>query len=314
MTNHHIDRRIAAVAAEQGSKFARRQVWELGADDDFIDHRLDSGLWVLEAPGTYGYPGMKTDYEGRLWVGHLAIGTRSVVSHEAAAQIRCVNGFVKDQVVLSVPHGDHPRVAGVTVHQPRDIEQHQWTRVRGLPVMTVPWIFVDMAGVARGRTKRLGFALDDAVVARQTTYAEVGECLRAVARRGKPGVRTLTTVLDERGPGHVPPNSELERALFELLQIFGLPDPRRQYPFPGRELPTGCVDAAYLAARLVLEADGRRWHTRIQDLRRDHDRDHAATRSGWLVLRLLYEHIVGDPEGTARLIRDTLAVRGMVFS
>jgi hypothetical protein len=141
--------------------------------------------------------------------------------------------------------------------------------------MTVPWIFVDIAGVSGGRTKRLGVALDDAVVAGRTSYVEVGECLRIVAKRGKPGVRTLTAILDERGPGHVPPASQLERELDELLVRFCLPEGQRQYPHPGRQFITGCVDRAYADARLILESDGRRWHTRIQDLKRDHERDNV---------------------------------------
>ncbi|HZN13826.1 MAG TPA: hypothetical protein VFB78_06155 [Acidimicrobiales bacterium] len=309
MTNRHIDHAIAALAATQESKFARRQVLALGGDDHFIDQRLDNNDWVLEAPGTYGEPGVASTYRGRLWVAHLAVGPKSIVSHEAAAQVRKVDGFRKGRVVLTAPHGDHPRVKGAMIRQSTDLDRHAWTLVGGLPVMTIPWVFVDMAGVSGGRTIRLGVALDIAVTARQTTYAEVGECLQRVARRGKPGVRTMTAVLDERGPGHIPPASQLERELDELIDRFALPVPRRQYAHPGRQFVTGCVDRAFVDAQLVLEADSRRWHTRIQDIRRDRERDNDAARAGWQTLRVLREHILGDPEGTAATIRETYAVR-----
>jgi very-short-patch-repair endonuclease len=116
-------------------------------------------------------------------------------------------------------------------------------------------------------------------------------------------------VLDERGPGHVPPASQLERELDDLIELFGLTTPRRQFPHPGRQFVKGCVDRAYVDAQLVLEADGRRWHTRIQDIKRDRERDNDAARAGWQTLRLLREHILGDPEGTAATIRETYAVR-----
>jgi len=309
MTNRHIDQRIAALAATQESKWSRAQVLALGGDDHFIDQRLDNKDWVFEAPGTYGEPGVASTYRGHLWVAHLAVGPKSVISHESAAQLRHIEGFFKGRVVLTAPHGDHPRLQGAIIRQSTDLGRHEWTLIGGLPVMTVPWIFVDMAGVSGRRTMRLGYALDTAVTAGQTSNEEVGECLRRVARRGKPGVRTLTKVLDERGPGHVPPASQLERELDDLIVQYDLPIPRRQFPHPGQQFVKGCVDRAYTDALLILEADGRRWHTRIQDIKRDRERDNDAARAGWQTLRVLREHVLGDPEGTAAAIRETHTVR-----
>ena len=82
-----------------------------------------------------------------------------------------------------------------------------------------------------------------------------------------------------------------------------------QFPFPGRQITKGCVDAAYVDAKLVIEVDGRSWHTRIADVKRDHERDADAARSGWQTLRLLWEHVVGDPEGSAAVVRDVLRER-----
>jgi very-short-patch-repair endonuclease len=98
--------------------------------------------------------------------------------------------------------------------------------------------------------------------------------------------------------------STLERKLVELIDAAGLPRPRSQFPFPGRLFTNGCVDAAYVDAKLVIEADGRAWHTRIADIKRDHERDADAARHGWQTLRLLYENITDDPDGTAAIVRD----------
>ncbi len=98
--------------------------------------------------------------------------------------------------------------------------------------------------------------------------------------------------------------SVLERELFELIDASGLPRPHSQFPHPGRVFTKGCVDAAYVDAKLVIEVDGRAWHTRIADIKRDRDRDDEAARAGLANPRLLYEHVVDDPAGTAELIRD----------
>jgi len=119
----------------------------------------------------------------------------------------------------------------------------------------------------------------------------------------------MVALLDARGPGKVPPQSVLERRLFDLIEAFSLPEPIRQYPHPGRVFTDGCVDAAYPEVKLILEADGRRWHTRMRDIARDNLRDAEASRAGWDTLRLPYESITDDPEWTAELIADTIAIR-----
>jgi Protein of unknown function (DUF559) len=132
---------------------------------------------------------------------------------------------------------------------------------------------------------------------------------RGRRRRGKPGIARLGAVLDARGPGHVPPASVLEGALFGALAAAELPAPARQFRLPGRGAVDGLVDAAYPDVRLLLEADGRRWHSRINDLRRDHQRDAEAARAGWQTLRLLHEDVVGHPDEVADMVGDVRTAR-----
>ncbi|MGH9113554.1 MAG: hypothetical protein ACRDZN_14850, partial [Acidimicrobiales bacterium] len=56
-------------------------------------------------------------------------------------------------------------------------------------------------------------------------------------------------------------------------------------------------------------ADGRRWHTRIRDLRRDHLRDAEAARAGWQTLRFLYEEICESPGEVVATAADVRRVR-----
>ena len=122
----------------------------------------------------------------------------------------------------------------------------------------------------------------------------------AAAVPGRDGMSKLAEILDDRGPGFIPPASELERRLFRVSELAGLPAPIRQFPHPGRQVQMGWVDAAWREATLIVEADGRRWHSRVQDLSRDHWRDAEAARAGWQTLRLLWEHLV-DAEALASM-------------
>ena len=301
--NRSFDAAIAALAVRQQTVFSWAQARELGATRRMAQRRLGSGIWLGHAPGVYGLPGMPSSFLRDLWIAHLAVGPGSVGSHEAAAALHRLTGFPRGVVTLTAGRGSHPRVAGAVVHQLNDHASWHLTTIDGLPVTTVARTLVDLASL--GRRRRLEIALDDAIAARLVTLPDVGRCLTSIARRGKPGVRLLSTLLDQRGPGYIPPASRLERALFDLLEQGGEPPPRRQFPFPGRMPGEGRVDAAYPDARLVIEVDGRRWHNRTADFARDRDRDNEAARAGWRTLRLLYEDVIGAPEETCRLVRDT---------
>lgn len=119
----------------------------------------------------------------------------------------------------------------------------------------------------------------------------------------------LGLVLDERSDAAVPPGSELERAMLTALRDAGLRPPQRQVALPGTGEIDGLVDAAYPDCRIILEADGRRWHTRVRDLACDHSRDAQAARAGWQTLRFLYEMIIHDPAGMCATVADVRAVR-----
>jgi hypothetical protein len=295
------DRVAAQLSLVQRGVFARWQLREAGVSAAAIQRRLRAGTWVRHWQGVYGLPGVGSSYEQRLWIAWLAVGPQSAISHESAAEVRGVPDVVRGLVTLTGPHSGWHRIPDTTVHQLNDLLPEHVSQVNGLPVTTVPRTIVDLAAVVH--PARLRHIVEDSTHARLTTISAIGECLASVARRGKPGVVPLTAALDLFGPGRQVTASRLERVTLDLIRASGLPMPIAQYPFPGRRFASGCVDFAYPQAKLIVETDGRRWHTRIQEIARDHERDMEAARHGWQTLRLLYEHVTQDPNGTI----DTLA-------
>lgn len=306
MTARDVDAAVAAHAATQAGCFSRRQVLAAGGSDEIARARLRAGTWERVANGVYALPSAPADPTRRLWIPHLALACPSVVAHEAAAELHRLPGFPIGRTTLVVPHGHHAAPAGAVVHQTRDPWPPPTTIVSGLPVTTVAETLLALAAVHRA--VRVGHALDHALVHRRTSLPEVTARLMSVRRRGKRGVRALARLLDHRLDGWVPPASELERLLLDATDRAGIVVVR-QFPHPGRDLPGRCVDAADVAAKAILEADGRTWHERIDDVRRDHHRDNEALRAGWITIRLGWEELRHDPEGSAQLLADTNAVR-----
>jgi very-short-patch-repair endonuclease len=306
------DRVATELALAQHGAFARWQLLPRGVGINAIKHRLRNGDWLQFTPGVYGLTSARATYERRLWVGWLAVGPDALVSHEAAAQLHRVPKVVRNRVVLINAHGWHHRLPGIFVHQLDDVLSDHRTAIDGLPVTTPARTVVDLAAVVL--PERLLQIVEDSNHLRIASYLEIGACMTSVARRGKPGMRRLARTLDRLTNTQAKTMSVLERKLFELIDAAGLPRPRSQFPHPGRLFTNGCVDAAYVDAKLVIEVDGRAWHSRIADIKRDRDRDADAARHGWQTLRLLYENVVDDPEGTVEIIRDVRRERLLLLA
>ena len=300
------DHLIADMAAAQCGVFSRRQALDAGGNDSLVRRRLRSETWEALRPGVYGLRGHRDTWERRLWVVYLAAGGHAAVSHDAAAALYGAPGFRRDGLHLTVPHPHHQRVAGATVHQSRFLPAHHLVLLWGRRTTTFARTLVDLA--ATTSRAQLDLVLQHGFITRRLTLGGMARTFEDLYVPGRRGMRMLGGVLDERATGERPPASELERRLFEVCARVGL-RPERQYPHPGVHGIEGCVDGALPDARLIVEADGRRWHTRVADFARDRDRDNQASRVGWDTLRFPWEDLVGDADDAAATLLDTHRLR-----
>ena len=298
---------VVALAARQHGTFSRAQSLAMGIDDGAISRRLRGGRWLRVHPGVYILPGAPPSFERDLWAAHLAIGPHSVVSHECAAARRGLRAVPQARLVLTNRHGRHHRIPDVVVHQIDDVLDHHVEVIDGLPTTTVARTIVDCASVVS--LVRLERLAEQALRERLVTTRQIHDVVADVCRRGKPGMRAMGAALHKFGPGTVVPDSKLEAMLLAALLAGGNPAPVPQFAHPGRHPGVGRVDFAYPDAKVVLEADGRPWHQRIADIRRDRARDNEAARSGWLTLRFMAEELQGDPDDVGATVRDVLTSR-----
>jgi very-short-patch-repair endonuclease len=138
-------------------------------------------------------------------------------------------------------------------------------------------------------------ALVDNLLARGSST--VDEFARVVAANvGARGVAQLRPIVQYRLPdAYQPPTSELERLLYPILDDPRLPSYTRQVPMSYQQVDA-TVDAYINLWALIVEGDGRRWHTRRADMERDRLRDNEAVAHGRAVLRFTYEMLRDNPE------------------
>lgn len=111
-------------------------------------------------------------------------------------------------------------------------------------------------------------ALEDAIVRRLTTVAQLTRRAEALAIRGRPGSATLRKILEKRG--HTPGReSALESELFFFLRRS-----RLQLPVPQFKVWDGTrfiarLDFAFPERKVGIEADGTRHHSAPRDREKD---------------------------------------------
>lgn len=299
-----VDHRLAALAEEQHGLFTHAQAADAGATAAAIHHRCESGRWLAAAHGVYRLPGTERTWRQSLLTAVLAAGPGSVASHRSAAALWALPGFGERGTaeVLRPRHTDH-RCAVGRVHETKVLSPAHWTVVDAIPVTGPARTVFDVAAVAHPmQTERaLDTCLSRGLCDEGTLRAMLGE----LGRRGRPGVGLVRQLLDARGPGYVPPASELERRLLQVLVEAGLPEPQRQV-WAGGTVAVGRVDFAFPDAGLLIEADSRRHHMSKLDFESDRRRDNWLMATGWRVLRITWEQVTTRPDEVVALVRDAL--------
>jgi very-short-patch-repair endonuclease len=103
-------------------------------------------------------------------------------------------------------------------------------------------------------------------------------------------------------------DSPLERAFADLCRVHGLVGFVRQFRPPWYDGSRGIVDNAHLQAKLIVETDGRAWHTISQAMRDDRQRDRTAVMHGWRVVRYDYDEVVHRPDEVANELRRLISL------
>jgi very-short-patch-repair endonuclease len=297
MPDSQIDRRIESLARRQQGVFSRDQAEAAGATRRMIERRRRSGAWLSLERGVYALPSAPFTWLRQAKAAELRV-PGSAVSHRGSAHPHGIDGYRAGSLDLTVASGE------VTCRLARvHVLQRLTTAVREqITVTSLGLTLVQLAGIEpRGRLAR---AIDDILVRGLSPLHELSSVTQSLAGQHPRGVGVLQQELARRGDGFVPPTNELEAALWAVLEDPRIPPSLRQAPCPWRPEAPGRVDAFIPTWRRIVEADGRRWHTRRADFERDRWRDHQAQRQGFEVTRFTYSQLVESPAYAVEVLVD----------
>jgi hypothetical protein len=298
-----IDRRIEALAGKQFGAFTRQQAFELGASERFVQRRLASRDWIRPVPAVLVLAHSPGTWRRQCKIAELSVED-SALAGFAAAALHELAGFRPGHVELVVPVNSYCAHPFATLHR---YAGAKLTVVDGLRVTTIAQTLFDLP--TRTSPWRLERAMDDALLSKRLVVADLDERLRFYNGSRRPGLPRIRPLVQERlQEGRMPPESELEALLLMVLDGVSSTGPIvRQASLPWRASRPGRVDVLLPAHRLIIEADGRRWHTRVNDFDKDKWRDNEATAHGYGVLHFTWVHLHDLADDVADVLVRTVA-------
>jgi very-short-patch-repair endonuclease len=207
-----------------------------------------------------------------------------VLSHRSAAALWGIRPISAVRVEVTVPRESGYRSnSSIVVHRP--LRPAAATLHDAIPVTTPAQTLIDLSSVLSPP------ALEQAL--------EVAERLRLLdAGKLPPHLAKLAGAFDPRL------RSPLEAQLLALCRARGLPPPRVNAVVGGFE-----VDFSWPDQRLVIEADGHRYHGTRAAFERDRERDALLTALGWRVVRITHRRLAERSPEVGDLLERLLSVR-----
>jgi hypothetical protein len=251
---------LASFAGRAHGIVTRRELLGSGVSDTEIHKRVRKGALIPQYPGVFRVGHAAPSLEASYMAAVKACGEGAVLSGRAA-------GFLLGLLKGSAPPPEviaptERRIKGIKTHRRRKAENCSITKVRAIPVTSVPETLVDLAAVLG--PEELARACHEAGVRYRTSPRQVEAVL--ARRPNAPGSKKLRAVMN--GDTRVT-LSELERVFFNVLREEGFPLPQMNRPAGGRR-----VDCRWPG--LTVELDSYRFHNSHHSWEMDREREREA--------------------------------------
>jgi very-short-patch-repair endonuclease/predicted transcriptional regulator of viral defense system len=294
---------LARLSRHQYGVVARSQLIRKGFTEGTVRSATRRGELRRVLPGVFAVTSVPTSWEQRPMAGTLWGGQITLASHLTAGRIHELLPPQTGPIELTADHRLHKR-PGFVVHQ-RQLLHDELTVARGIPCTSVERTLVDLCHSCF--TEVAETALDAALRMKKVKLEGLIRYCERAAGRCLRGVATLRMLLSVRGDDQALSESPLEDLFGRVMRKGSLPIGQRQAPRDG--VPTGRVDILYPEHNLVIELDGRKWHSGRQDLMRDKRYDNLINISGRRVLRLTWEDLAHDEEYVWDIVGRALGIR-----
>lgn len=299
-----MDLKVFRIAALQEGAFTVSQAVAAGLTPRMVRSRLERGSFVRVVRDVLSVPDWPDSLRRHLFIATLAV-RRSAVSRGSAARLHAMPAIADSDPTVTVLKGTWRDLPDVRVHETRLLKPADVMVVDLLPVTTPARTLVDVAAEV-GRA-RWAYLADRCLQAGLPQFEDFIACYASLSRRGRLGAATVTRYLFGREAPPVHELSEFEWKFEQLLIRAGLRVPVRQFRPPWYDGIRGVADYAIPEKQVIIELDGRSFHTTMQAFREDRRRDRLARQHGWTSLRYIYEEVCRREDEVITELRPLLA-------
>ncbi|MGH2942659.1 MAG: endonuclease domain-containing protein, partial [Solirubrobacteraceae bacterium] len=230
----------------------------------------------------------------------LACGDGAALSHHSSGAHLGMERWEERHPEITVPRSGPRHVNGVRVHRSRGLDRRDVIRHDGIWVTSPARTLLDLAADMPLRALRR--MIRRAQVEHRVSVRQVLEVLTRA--NGHHGATALRAAIAD---GPAPTRSELEDVVLDLIDAVTSVRPEINAPLllGGERL---VPDFLWRERRVVIEADGRRYHDGPVARAHDARRQAILEAHGYRVLRITWEQAVRHPAQTRARIRAALGI------
>jgi hypothetical protein len=290
--NRWTQRAIVALADVQHGVVAHWQLVAEGMPIDAIQYRMAQGLLVSVHKGVYALGRRTLTPNGHRMAAVLSYRPPCVLSHRSAAAVWGIwSSGPRIEVTLERKSRSH---AKIRAHYTATLDPEDVATKDNIPLTSPARTLLDLA-----RTLKPHLLVKAIEEAERRHIFDLMALDRAIARApGRRGVKTLRAAL----AGYRPPpdtRSPPEQRFYELIRSDPtIPDPQSNVLVAGLQ-----VDFFWPGTRLVVEVDGRGYHSSPRAFETDRVRDAKLARARCPVLRITDERMRTDRAGILTDVR-----------
>jgi very-short-patch-repair endonuclease len=280
---------------------SREQLHGLGLSDKQIRRREADGELHELYTDVWAVGRRKVTPLGNLIAAMLSCGPASFLSHRTAAALHGLRAINVNAIEVTLVAGRTYVRKGLEVHRTAKPPVPEELRSVGhLRYSSFPRTLIELA--PRETPAELDRLIAEAARKRLLDPVAIQAAIGRHARR--PGLARLKAALVAYRP-HPDRKSDLERAFDAwLLEHPEIPEPRRNVHIDGWE-----IDCWWPEQRVVLELDGRDYHTSVKEMDRDRRKDTRLQILGIRVMRVAGDRWDLDRPGVHRDLMALLQLR-----
>jgi hypothetical protein len=306
------DGELRRLAADQHGLVSVEQAGALGISVRHREHLVDGRRWAHESTRVLRLVGAPVTPASRAMAAVLQAGPGAALASWSACAWWGLPGAPLFPAIVDRPRDRATRPVAGRAREPVSLEVGHILRLDGIPTVVPARALFEVAGTKRrgaeipSWVERVARLVDTAWSMRLVSGATLHGMLEDLAQRGRPGIRVMRQVLQDRPVEYVPPASNLESRVQSILRDAGITSLRRHVDTGTDRHWIGRVDFRDAVLPFVLEVQSERFHSSRIDRQLDERRIEALRHAGLVVAEAIEEDAWHRPD---RIVRQVIEGR-----